>query len=56
MRIGDSDLTAITEQNRCTVVRDVLESLDDDAPLRVDFEREGTATTVELRRQLVLQR
>jgi hypothetical protein len=56
MHIGDSDLTAITEQNRCTVVRDVLESLDDDAPLRVDFEREGTATTVELRRQLVLQR
>ncbi len=56
MRIGDSDLTAITQQNRCPVIRDVLESLDDDAMLRVDFEHEGAATTVELTRQPTLQR
>ena len=56
MRIGDSDLTTITEQARCPIVRDVLESLDTDATLRVDFEHAGTATTVELARQTTLQR
>ena len=56
MRIGDSDLTAITQQNRCPVIHDVLESLDGDATLRVDFQHEGAATTVELTRQPTLQR
>ena len=38
-RIGDSDLTTITGANRCSIVRNVLESLDADPTLRVDATR-----------------
>ncbi len=55
-QIGNSDLTAITEQNRCPVVRDVLESLDGDGALRVGFEHEGAVRTVELTREPALRR
>lgn len=55
-RIGDADLTTISEQNRCELVRDVLGSLDDEAPLRVEFEHEGNVMQVELTRQHALQR